>query len=123
MKAYENRIINGLLKSKVRLELSTPEQVQSLLQLDIEVTVDPARCEELWPCVWALASVLERQFSGSIYINCGLSAQLPGPSILGSRIVFFDRPVSTNVFAIGIGVENKHRHFDLTGDVRGNENE
>lgn len=120
MKAYENRIINGLLKSKVRLELSTPEQVQSLLHLDIEVTLDPARCEELWPCVWALASVLERQFSGSIYINCGLNAPLPGPSILGSRIIF-GRPVSTNVFAIGIGVENKHRRFDLTGDVRGNQ--
>jgi len=118
MEAYEDRVINGILKSG--LDLSTPAQVRSRLNRDFNVVVDSQRLEELWPCVWSLASVLQRQFGGAIYINAGLDGPLPGPGTLGSRVVF-NRSAPPAAFTIGIGIDVPNTVAFVHGDVRGSQ--
>lgn len=116
MEAYEHRVINGILKSG--LAASTPQEVEALLRRDFELIVDPARREELWPCVWALTSVLERQFSGTIFVNAGYNRPLPAPMRLGHRVVF-DRLAPAHALTIAVGKEIRNRPDVITGDVRG----
>src|SRR5215813_5591054 len=88
---YEDRVLNGILKSQPRL----PSAAAALLMLtrEIELIVNPRRLEgDLWPCVWALAAVLARQFYGMIYINCGLAEALPSPAPLPATCVFGASP-------------------------------
>src|SRR5437879_636413 len=87
MEPQNDRIINGLLKADIGL--LTSDAVQARLSQDVAIHVDQRRsAHDLWPCVWFLAAVLERQFSGRILINAGLSAPLPSPIPLGSRCEF-----------------------------------
>ena len=77
--AYENRIINGLLKADIGI--LSPEDVQARLSADVLVVCPPERSSrrDLWPCIWLLASVLQRQFTGRVLLDVGLSDELPAP--------------------------------------------
>jgi hypothetical protein len=115
MELYEHRVINGLLR-----ELDTvadPDSAQALLAIDCEIVVPPERADgDLWPCLWALASVLERQFSGTIYMNCGLLGAPKSPARLGRRCVFGLAP--SKAMRISVGLVGS-RIADLQGDARG----
>ena len=67
-----DRIINGLLKANI--DLTTPAQVQSRLAQDILLVADARRSgsDDLWPGIWFLASILEREFTGTVFIKAGL---------------------------------------------------
>lgn len=84
----EDRIINGILKA--RGAEHTPESIRTALDVDVEIVVDERRAGvgDLWPAVWALASVLERQLTGRVFIRCGLRAPLRCPVQLGPRCEF-----------------------------------
>jgi hypothetical protein len=119
MELYEDRIINGILKSN--LSGNDPEQVRWLLSRDVEIVAASGRAtsDDLWPCIWALASVLERQFYGRVFIRCGLSESLESPNVLGPRVVFTPNPIE-NALQIGIGttlLDGETR--EIWGDVRG----
>lgn len=90
MKITENRVINGLLKGFG--ESTSPEELKELLTQDIEIVAPTHRATEhdLWPAIWTLASVLERQMFGQVYIRCGLKEQLHAPISLGTRCKFVD---------------------------------
>src|SRR6266540_576473 len=102
MELYENRIINGVLKSDVVRE---PEEARALLSQDIEIVAHGGRAtqDDLWPCIWALASVLQRQFSGKVFIRVGLTEPLSQPLHLGSRCQFASVPAKEATLRIYIG--------------------
>src|SRR5262249_47191607 len=79
---HENRIINGVLKTGVMVE---PQVVKTALASDFAIVAPPERANssDLWPCIWALAAVLERQFTGTVSIDCGLEQALSAPTPLG----------------------------------------
>lgn len=83
-----DRIINGLLKGHEGSR--SPHEIAAHLAKNVVIRCAPGRCtvDDLWPAVWALASVLERQLTGTIYIDAGGAAPLPGPVSLGPRCVF-----------------------------------
>jgi molybdopterin/thiamine biosynthesis adenylyltransferase len=120
MEAYEHRVYNGLLKAG--LPLSTPGDLEAVLSGDVEIVADASRLslDDLWPAVWALASAIERQFSGTIYIDGGLDGPLPAPARLGPR-VRFGRADVAGPLRIGIGVALGRGERCLHGDARGNE--
>ena len=118
MDGHDHRILNGILKA--RRDLQAPEQASALLARDIEVVAPPERIvdSDLWPCVWALASVLGRQFHGRVYLDCGLDRPLPSPGELPSNCIFgrgglptADRIHVGAAPSVGAG---------LIGDARGN---
>lgn len=118
MESYENRIINGVLKAN--LMATDPSTVQALLARDVEIVAPPERAslDDLWPCIWALAQVLERQFTGRIFLRCGLSAPLLAPSIFSSRIAFTSTP-AVGALQIYIGIEPAlNKESVLWGDAR-----
>lgn len=100
---HNDRIVNGLLKADIGM--CSPEQALSRLSQDVLIKVDPTRSgsDDLWPCIWALASILERQFYGTIYIDAGLSAPLASPIQLGPRCVFVDKGFAAPQLQVGIG--------------------
>src|SRR6266508_825415 len=119
MELYENRIINGVLKSDVVRE---PEEARALLSQDIEIVAHGGRAtqDDLWPCIWALASVLQRQFSGKIFIRVGLTAPLSQPLHLGSRCHFVSASVNEARLKIYLGrVPDSNDSTALWGDSRG----
>lgn len=117
MEAYENRIINGLLKAEA---IDDPEGAVDLLSRDLEIVADPARATEddLWPAIWALAAVLERQFTGHIVITAGLERPLRQPAMLGPRCHFESRPHSDNAIRIYLGCKPSEPDPALWGDTR-----
>jgi len=117
MEAYENRIINGLLKAEA---VDDPERAVDLLARDFEIIAEPARATEddLWPALWALAAVLERQFSGHIVITAGLERPLRQPATLGPRCHFEPRQRSDNATRIYLGCQPSKPDVALWGDTR-----
>ena len=118
METYENRIVNGLLKAAA---VDDPEQAADLLSRDIEIIVNPGRAtdDDLWPCIWSVAAVLERQFSGNIYIRAGLTHALRQPAQLSSRCRFVNARSSHRAIRIGLGCLTPGEQVDLSGDTRG----
>lgn len=118
METYEHRIINGIIKSDLAAD---PKEANLLLSRDIEIIVpeDRAQKDDLWPCIWALASVLLRQFSGSVFIRCGLNGPLDCPARLGNRCYFVSSPQG-KTFRIFIGIKpDPDDYISLCGDARG----
>lgn len=118
LETYENRIVNGLLKAEA---VDGPERAVDLLARDIEIVADPERATEddLWPAIWALATVLERQFSGNVYIRAGLMHPLRQPARLGSRCHFASETHSENAITIDLGRPPASQQSTLCGDARG----
>src|SRR5882762_3579698 len=111
--------MNGLLKG-LRGAVSPP-QLERLLARDVEIVAPAARASmpDLWPAIWALAAVLERQLYGRIFIRCGLAGPLPSPAPLGSRCEFVPeaRP-GTPVLSLQLGVvPEERRQKILVGDA------
>lgn len=88
MELYESRVLNGVLKAYDGE--CYPEHIANRLACDILISAPPSRATEndLWPCIWALAAALVRQFTGRIYVRAGLQGPLAQPSALGPRIEF-----------------------------------
>ena len=119
MEHYEQRIVNGILKSNLA---SDPEAALRLLNRDIEVIVSPERAtqRDLWPALWALCSVLERQFTGNVYINAGLEGPLEQPARLSRRCIF-GKPEGSALLKIALGCDiAREREHAIIGDARGN---
>jgi hypothetical protein len=114
-----DRIVNGLLKADIGLK--TPAQVQECLSRDVVIRVDPLRSgySDLWPCIWFLASILERQFLGRIFISSHLTTPLRSPVPLGPRCLLVHDGFVGDALVVGIGapVENENA---IWGDARDN---
>jgi hypothetical protein len=117
MELYENRIFNGILKDVEGVE--GPGMARELLARDIEIFVDPDRqgVEDLWPCVWALATCLSKQFEGTILISPGYAEQPTGPIPLPSKIRFSGESLAS---PIRIGIGSWAYGISLWGDARSN---
>ena len=112
---HERRVINGLLKSLPTL--ATASAASSLLRRDIELIIDPLRVDgDLWPCIWALAAALGRQFQGTIFVDCGLRKALSSPVPLPTNCVFAPSG-SNDTFRIAVGTDV--RNPSLLVDARG----
>lgn len=120
MECYENRVVNGLLKAGTADE---PETASQLLSHDVEIIADFNRATEsdLWPAIWALAAVLERQFSGKIHIRVGLTHPLQQPAQLTSRCQFGTEARSEDAIRIYLGCPALSSDQTLYGDARGGE--
>jgi len=121
MELQNDRIINGLLKAD--LGFLTPEELSARLAQDVAIIADPQRAtvEDLWPCIWFLASVLERQFTGRVVIS-GLPEALPSPIALGSRCEFSSRQTPKCAITIFLGkTPSSDNGITLVGDARGSE--
>ncbi|MGO8735023.1 MAG: hypothetical protein ACLQVM_19775 [Terriglobia bacterium] len=118
MESYENRIVNGLLKAQA---VSEPEEALDTLSRDIEIVADARRAteEDLWPAIWALAAVLERQFSGDIHIRAGLKHPLRQPAQLSPKCHFGSAARSRKGINIYLGCPGSSRRLTLCGDTRG----
>jgi hypothetical protein len=119
MELYEHRIVNGILKSVNTI--TGPQQAYALLSQDIEIIADAERSniDDLWPSIWALAGVLCRQFTGRIFIRCGLKEALAAPAELSSDCVFTSNPIP-NVLKIGLGIQpGSDDGSQIWGDARG----
>lgn len=112
-----DRIINGLLKGHEGFQ--SPHEVAASLAKNAVIRCAPGRCtvDDLWPAVWALASVLERQLTGTIYVDTGGFALLPGPVSLGPRCVFGQCIDST---AISIELGSRQDAAAIAGDAMRN---
>jgi hypothetical protein len=117
--AYENRIVNGILKANTGL--LSPIDVQARLSKDVVVVCPSERSsrQDLWPCIWFLASVLQRQFTGRILLDVGLQHELYAPIPLGSRCHFIHTSEAPDVaVTIGLGTPTNYENV-IWGDVRG----
>ena len=114
-----DRIINGLLKADIAL--STPEQIKKRLEKDILIVADSRRSivTDLWPAIWFLASIIEREFTGKVFIKAGLDRELPCPIPLGPRCIFVPEEFSFDGDTLGIGVPIDGGNM-IWGDARGN---
>lgn len=117
MELYEDRIINGLLKANT---IDVPEQATQLLARDVVIIAPPNRATEddLWPAIWCLAAVLERQFNGTISIIAGLSHPLSQPASLTPR-VSFGTDAGPSAIRIHLGTPQPLVAGSLYGDARG----
>ncbi len=117
MENYEHRIVNGLLRELP--EVATPEAAQKLLSRNVEIRIDDRGKDpdDLWPCVWALAVALSKQFTGTVFLNFPSAGKMPSPVGFNDRVVLGD-PASADVIRIGVGTGEGA--FDLYGDTRGN---
>jgi hypothetical protein len=123
MEPQYHRIVNGLLKAD--LGLISVEDAQARLAQNVVIRADPLRMgpNDLWPAVWFLAAVLERQFSGAIRIDAGLKAPYPSPIPLGPRCSF-ERANTTEAKGISVWLESQHNGIgakEIFGDTRSNE--
>lgn len=118
MENYEHRIVNGLLRELP--EVATPEAAQGLLSRNVEICIgDRGRdSDDLWPCVWALAVALSKQFTGTIFLNFPSARAMPCPTTFSERVVLGESG-SVEVIRIGIGIDAKEMPIDLYGDARG----
>lgn len=119
MEVYEDRLANGILKAGLA---ESPDEVHALLSRNIEIVVDPLRAlqDDLWPCIWALAAVLSRQFFGKIFINCGLRESLKAPAVLASRVSFTSKSIESAVkIAVGRIPAVSRDVYATRGDARG----
>lgn len=120
MNLWEDRLINGFVKmfaGKI-----APEGIVNSLAQDVVIhaPADRAFEDDLWPCIWALAATLERQFRGEIFIDAGLDQSLPAPAPLGSRCHFKKPPTKCHV-GIGLGMKSKiDSPIQIFGDARSN---
>ena len=107
----EQRVVNGLLKAGVSLHA-----IQSGLTRSIAIQVPPARLSmnDLWPCLWALVIVLERQFLGTIFVK-GASGPLNAPRSFGDRVVFADE-FPDDAILITLGVPERGSIFGNAGE-------
>ena len=118
MSIATERLVNGLLKG-FRGSLS-PGEVRAMLSQDVEIVAphSRARLQDLWPAIWALASVLERQLFGRVFIRCGIARALPAPSRLGPRCQFTDSKSTVSLsIKLGVCADNAHPN-QLVGDAR-----
>jgi len=120
MELHHDRLINGLLKAD--LGLLTPEDVRDRLSQDVSIHVESTRAsaDDLWPSIWFLAAVLEREFIGNIFINAGIRSALPAPVPLSSRCRFADNHVGAIAIRVGEFVNPVTEH-EIIGDTRGNQ--
>jgi hypothetical protein len=120
MELQNDRVINGLLKAD--LGFLTPEEVNARLAQDVAIQVDPARAkaDDLWPCVWFLASALERQFTGRVLISVGIPKALPGPIPLGPRCQFLSGHTPDCGITVNLG-KPASTDTAIMGDARGNQ--
>ena len=119
MSIETERLVNGLLKG-FGGDLS-PDQVNALLTQDVEIVAPPSRAHshDLWPAIWALAAILERQVFGHVFIRCGLAKPLPAPSALGPQCRFVDSPQPVSL-SLHLGTNSDPAHSDaITGDAHG----
>ena len=122
MELQHDRIINGLLKADIGLV--TPEKVGARLAQDVAIYVGQNRADarDLWPCVWFLAAVLERQFTGRVLISAGMTEALCAPVPLGSRCEFHSGKMPECEITIFVGVKPfGNAAITILGDTRGNE--
>lgn len=119
MESYEHRIVNGLLRELP--EVATPEVAEELLSRNVEICLGERGkdSDDLWPCVWALAVALSKQFTGTVFLNFPSADKMSSPAGLSERVVLGE-PGSTEVIRIGVGVGADEGPFDLYGDTRGN---
>jgi hypothetical protein len=117
MELWENRVVNGVLKSGMALDA---QEVGRLLASDVEIVADSKRAaRDLWPCIWAVAAALTRQFNGTIFVRAGLAEALPGPSPLGARCRFVNERTDAAI-RIGIGMPaTDGESGGIWGDVHG----
>ncbi len=103
MNIAHERLVNGLLKGFGNVR---PEDVKAWLSQDIEIVAPRSRATsaDLWPAIWALAAVLERELYGRVYIRCGLGSPLPAPSALGPRCHFVEERREV-ALSISLGVQ------------------
>jgi len=97
-----DRILNGLLKGFGGAV--SPDEFESRLGKSIEIVVPPMRSTELWPAIWALASILERQSRGLVFVNAGMTQAPFAPSPLGPRVKFVDGATPSD-FKIAVATE------------------
>lgn len=118
MESYEHRIVNGLLRELP--EVATPEAAQRLLSRNVEICIgDRGKdSDDLWPCVWALAVALSKQFTGTVFLNFPSAGAMPCPASFNERVVLGE-PTSVQVIRIGIGIDAGEAPLDLYGDTRG----
>lgn len=117
MDITEDRLVNGLLKGFG--DDTSPDAVVARLSQDVEIIAPASRAtsQDLWPAIWALANILERQLFGKVYIRCGLRKSLPAPAELGARCVYTEtqRPVALSVT---LGTPAERRVPNIFGDAR-----
>ncbi len=115
---HNDRIINGLLKAEIGL--GDPVEIQTRLAQDVLVIVETGRStlHDLWPCIWFLTSILEREFTGHIFIKCDLAGPLESPAPLSGRCQFvaFDFIFSGLTVAVGARLSPSPT---VLGDARG----
>src|SRR5882672_5469752 len=101
----QDRLLNGLLKGFGATV--SPGQIAQLLDRDVVIRIphDRVHSRDLWPAAWALASVIERQFSGIIYLDVGLDAALSAPCALGPRCRF-EPNVDPSMLTVCIGISD-----------------
>lgn len=122
MERHNDRIINGILKADI--DAVTPEELDHRLATDVSIIVDPSRAttKDLWPCVWFLASALERQFTGRILIHAGLDRMPAAPVALGPRCQLRNNepPYGGIQILLGDIPGGPPRGIEIRGDARGN---
>ena len=123
MERHNDRMINGILKADI--DAVTPEELERRLAMDVSIIVDPSRAmtNDLWPCIWFLASALERQFTGRIFIDAGLDRMPAAPVALGPRCQLRKNEPTDGGIHILLGdvPGGRARGIEIRGDVRGNE--
>lgn len=114
---HNDRIINGLLKAG--LGLRTPGDLAARLGTDVLLVAPPERAkEDLWPAVWCLASILERQFTGKVFVKAGLKEYPSAPIALGDRCIPVPDSFNYAGLTVALGVAPKDSHW-ICGDTRG----
>jgi hypothetical protein len=119
VESYEHRIVNGLLRELPAV--ATPEVAEGLLSQNVEIRVGERaqNQDDLWPCVWALAVAISKQFTGTVFLNFPSAGKMPSPTGFSGRVVLGEAG-SAEVIRVGVGVDPGEGPFDLYGDTRGN---
>lgn len=116
---HNDRIINGLLKAEIGL--ADPVDIQTRLAQDVLLVVGSGRSasHDLWPCIWFLASVLEREFNGHVFIKCDLAGPLASPAPLSGRCQFVSTGFIFSGLTVALGADVPIASA-VWGDARGN---
>jgi len=115
---HNDRIINGLLKADIGL--ADPVEIQTRLAQDVLLVVRAGRSasHDLWPCIWFLASILEREFIGNVFIKCDLTGPLPSPAPLSKRCEFVSNAFKFSGLTVALGADTPSSA--IWGDAKGN---